>query len=210
MKSQNIAQYRYKYKFCPMCGTKFDSFFMKNNDPARFICKECNFIDYQDPKVVVNSIIQLNDNIIFLKGVKELEAGRWTLPGGFVDRGETIESAAERESAEECGIRTSIEHLVGIYSYPGELEITVIFAARYISGELSAGDEIQEVKLFNPRHIPWKELAYPGVARALQDYCAEFLKFRPIVDMGDSNLISHLNRSREYPLEKSDFLLNME
>lgn len=206
MESQNIAQYRYRYKFCPMCGTEFDSFYMKNNDPARFICKECNFIDYQDPKVVVSSIVELNDRIIFLKGFKELETDKWTLPGGYVDRGETLESAAERESTEECGIRTSIEHLVGIYSYPGKLEITVIFVARYISGELFAGDEIQDVKLFNPKDIPWDKLAYPSIAKALQDYCTELLKFKPIVDIDDSNLISHLHRSREYPFGKSDFI----
>ena len=74
MESQNIAQYKYKYRFCPMCGTEFESFFMKNSDPARFICRECNFIDYQDPKVVVNSIVQINDRIIFLKGEVEMVA----------------------------------------------------------------------------------------------------------------------------------------
>ena len=206
MESQNIAQYKYRYKFCPMCGTEFDSFFMKNNEPARFICKECNFIDYQDPKVIVNSIVQFNDKIIFLKRVKELETDKWTLPGGYVDRGETIEFAAERESTEECGIRTSIEHLMGIYSYPGKVEIAVIFVARYISGELFAGDETQEVKLFNPKNIPWDKLAYPSIAKALQDYCAEFVKFKPIVDIEESNLISQLLWRREYPFGKSDFL----
>jgi ADP-ribose pyrophosphatase YjhB (NUDIX family) len=206
MENQNTAQYKYKYKFCPMCGAKFDSFYMKSHEPARFICKECSFIDYQDPKLIVNSIIRFNDKIVLLKRTKELEADKWTLPGGYVDRGETIESAAERESKEECGIRTSVEHFMGIYSYPGKMEVAVIFVARYLSGELVAGDEILEVKLFDPKNIPWDKLAYPSITEALQDYNAELVKFKPIFDFEKSNLIRQVHFAREYPFRKPDFL----
>jgi ADP-ribose pyrophosphatase YjhB (NUDIX family) len=205
MESQKIARYKYKYKFCPMCGAKFDSFYMKTNDPARYICKECSFIDYQDPKLIVNSIIRFNDKIVLLKRAKEVETDKWTLPGGYVDRGETIEFAAEREAMEECGIRINVEHVMGIYSYPGKMGVVVIFVARYLSGELVAGDETVEVKLLDPKNIPWDKLAFPSIANALEDYCAEFIKSKQIMDIDKSNVISHFHRRREYPFEKTDF-----
>ena len=44
--------------------------------------------------------------------------GQYALPGGFVDYGETVEAAVQRELEEETGVRTGITRLVGVYSAP--------------------------------------------------------------------------------------------
>ena len=170
MESKNITHYKYRYKFCPFCGTKFGLFFLKNSEPPRHTCKECGFIDYQDPKLIVNSIILCDDKIVVLKRAKEPLSDKWTFPGGYVDRGETIESAAKRETMEECGISIRIEYLTGLYSSPGRIKMVAIFVASYLSGELIAGDETLEVKLLSLNNIPWDKLAFPSMAEALQDY----------------------------------------
>lgn len=181
MESQNITHYKYRYKFCPFCGTEFNLFFLKNKEPPKHTCKKCGFIDYQDPKLVVNSIIQFNDKIVFLRRAKEPESTKWTFPGGYVDRGETIESAAKRETLEECGININLDYLMGLYSYPRKIEVVAFFAASYLSGELIAGDETLEIKLLSLDNIPWDKLAFPSISEALKDYSAKYSQ--PCLDM---------------------------
>lgn len=183
MESQNITHYKYRYKYCPFCGKKFDLFFLKNNEPPRQTCNECGFIDYQDPKLIVNSIIKFNDKIVVLKRAKEPESDKWTFPGGYVDRGETIESAAIRETMEECGISIRIEYLTGLYSYPGKIKMVAIFVASYLSGELVAGDETLEVKLVSLENIPWDKLAFPSMVKALRDYRTRSAQSSQMMDM---------------------------
>ena len=192
MESQNITHYKYRYKYCPFCGTEFSLFFLKNKEPPRHTCNECGFIDYQDPKLIVNSIIQFNDKIVVLRRAKEPESDKWTFPGGYVDRGETIESAAKREAMEECGIRISIDYLMGLYSYPGKIEVVAIFVARYLSGELIAGEDTLEVKLLSLHNVPWDKLAYPSMTEALQEYRTKSEQTRQEIDMEKQNVVHPL------------------
>ena len=170
MEIRSCNRKKYSFKFCPACGAELKSYLMKENEPPRLVCTECGFINYQDPKLVVNSIIEFNNRIIFLKRIGESESCRLALPGGYVDRGETLESAAKREAMEECGIEVGIQYLQGLYSYPGKTEIVAIFIAKYISGELIAGDGASEVKLLNQNSIPWNRLAFPSIYLALWEY----------------------------------------
>lgn len=165
-----MTHYKYKYKFCPICGVEFKISFMNSNKPYRRACHECGFIDYQDPKLVVNSIVELDGKILLLKRDRKFGTGKWSLPGGYMDRGETVEGAAEREAREECGVKIRIKYLLGLYSYPGKCEVVTIFVAEYLSGQLIAGDETSEVRLWGPENIPWNRLAFPSINLALNDY----------------------------------------
>jgi ADP-ribose pyrophosphatase YjhB (NUDIX family) len=128
---------------------------------------------YLDPKVVACSVIEMDGRIVILKrGIRPLK-GRWVLPGGYVDRGEEVRTAALRETLEECGLRTRIERLLGVYSYPGKTEVVVAYVAGYLSGELSADDETLEARLVSPEEIPWDELAFQSTIDALKAYCEE-------------------------------------
>ena len=88
-----------------------------------------------------------------------------------MDRGEKVEDAAVRETEEECGIKTRIKNLLGIYSYHGRTVVVVVYVAEYLSGDLGAGDETQEVRFFHAEEIPWNDLAFPSTVDALKDYC---------------------------------------
>lgn len=88
-----------------------------------------------------------------------------------MDRGEVVETAALRETKEECGIQVRITDLLGIYSNKGETVVVVVYLARPISGELIPDEEIQEIEFFRPEEIPWDELAFRSTMDALKDYC---------------------------------------
>jgi ADP-ribose pyrophosphatase YjhB (NUDIX family) len=143
----------------------------KDREPARLVCSRCDFIFYLDPKLVACSIVEMDNGIVLLKRGIEPQKGKWVIPGGYVDRGEEVKAAALRETEEECGLKTSINKLLGVYSYPGRLVVVVVYVAEYLSGDLIIGDESQDVRLYRPKEIPWRALAFQSTVDALGDYC---------------------------------------
>jgi len=100
----------------------------------------------------------------------------WALPGGFVDVGETVESAARREALEETALRVRLIHLLGCYSNPQRDPRGHTASLVYIGeaqGEPKAQDDARRVKIFSPDKLP-EPLAFDH-ARILSDYRA----FRP-------------------------------
>ena len=81
----------------------------------------------------------------------------WAIPGGFVDVGESVESAAEREAEEETGLEVECLQLLGIYSDPARDPRGHTASAVYVAeanGEPVAGDDAGEVGIFEPDHTP--------------------------------------------------------
>lgn len=160
-----------EYRFCPVCGGNLESVTLKDHEPERLVCSRCRFVFYQDPKLVACSIVEVAGKIILLKRSIEPQKGKWVLPGGYVDRGEEVRSAAVRETREECGLETRITKLHGVYSYPRKLAVVVVYNAEVLGGHLEAGDESDEARLYRPEEIPWDHLAFESTSDALRDYC---------------------------------------
>jgi ADP-ribose pyrophosphatase YjhB (NUDIX family) len=160
----------FTFRFCPACGGSLQSRKIKENEPERLVCTQCRFVLYQDPKLVACSIVEMKDKIVLLRRAIEPKKGKWVVPGGYVDQGEEVESAALRETLEECGIKTRIRKLQGVYSYTGRVAVVVVYVAEYVSGDLIADDESQEVRLCTLADIPWEDLAFPSTVDALKDY----------------------------------------
>ena len=106
----------YIYRFCPVCSGELKSSILKDQDPARLVCSQCDLILYLDPKLVACTIVEIDDKILLLKRNIDPRKGKWVVPGGYVDRGEEVEAATLREVREECGIEIRIKKLLGVYS----------------------------------------------------------------------------------------------
>jgi ADP-ribose pyrophosphatase YjhB (NUDIX family) len=91
--------------------------------------------------------------------------GRWGMPGGGVEIGESVAAAIEREVREETGLTVAVERLVGVYSDPklqvvrypnGDVVhyISTAFACRIVSGTLQTCDESLDLRFFPPTELP--------------------------------------------------------
>jgi 8-oxo-dGTP pyrophosphatase MutT (NUDIX family) len=107
------------------------------------------------------------------------DSGRWALPGGVMDIGETIAQCAEREVKEETGLTVTAYHLIGIYSDPdhvfvysdGEVrqEFSVCFACRILGGDIAKSDESLEVKFWPVQDLDNLEM-HPSIRQRISHY----------------------------------------
>ncbi len=159
-----------EYNFCPRCGEKLETRLLKEGDPERLVCGNCGFVFYLGPKLVAGAIFELGGGIVLVQRAIEPGYGKWTFPGGFVERGEVAEAAAEREVFEECGLEIEVTGIIGLYSYEGQIPAIAVFGARVTGGEPRALDETMSVESFPRDGLPWGEMAFPSTEHALKDY----------------------------------------
>jgi len=144
-------------KFCPICAAPLE--LRATGANQRPTCPQCGHVVYYDPKVAAICIVERKGEILMIRRALQPGIGLWSIPGGYVDRGEVVEEAAAREVREETGLRVEVERLVGLFSERGHPVIVAVFAARETGGALEAGPEAQEVAFFNPGTLP--ALAFP-------------------------------------------------
>jgi ADP-ribose pyrophosphatase YjhB (NUDIX family) len=134
------------------------------------VCGSCGFVFYLGPKLVAGTIVELDGGIVLIRRAIEPGYGKWTFPGGFVERGEAAEAAAARETLEEIGLRVEPTGIVGLYTYEGQVPAIVVFAAEATGGEPEPLDETLDVRAFPRDGLPWAEMAFPSTEHALKDY----------------------------------------
>jgi ADP-ribose pyrophosphatase YjhB (NUDIX family) len=159
-----------EYRFCPRCAGRLEGRIIKEGEPERLVCGECGFVFYLGPKLVVGAITELEGGIVLIQRSIEPGYGRWTFPGGFVERGEIAETAAARETLEETGLMIETTGIVGLYTYEDQIPAIAVFSARVTGGEPTPLDETLAVKSFPRDELPWSEMAFPSTEQALKDY----------------------------------------
>lgn len=112
------------------------------------------------PFVTTDGIILENKKILLVKRVPYPFSGYWTLPGGHVDYGETLEKAIKREIKEELGIKVKIKKLIGVYSDPKRdpryHTVSVIYLLEKPKGKIKLNWESSEYKYFSLSNLPKK------------------------------------------------------
>ncbi len=136
----------------------------------RLVCPDCNYIAYENPKVVVGVVATWEDKLLMCRRAIEPRKGYWTLPAGFMEMGESPEEGAAREAWEEARAQLEIVDLLAFYSLNHISQLQLFFRARLLTPDVSAGPESEEVGLFAFDGLPDSDLAFPSVRWAIDHY----------------------------------------
>jgi ADP-ribose pyrophosphatase YjhB (NUDIX family) len=160
-------------KYCPDCGGAIELRIPLDDNRLRHVCTVCSMIHYQNPKMVIGAIPVWQDKVLLCRRAIEPQYGKWTLPGGFMENGESTTQAALRETLEEASARIAIADLYSMYSLPYINQVHLLFRAELLDLDFAPGPESLEVRLFTEAEIPWDELAFRPVRYSLEHYFAE-------------------------------------
>jgi ADP-ribose pyrophosphatase YjhB (NUDIX family) len=147
-------------------------------------CPQCERIMYSNPTPV--GVVVIADScpstgrtrVLLVRRAIQPRKGYWTVPGGFLENGESTVEGAIREAQEEAGADIVVKSLLGVYSLPMADQLMIWFRAEFTEGAPLEGEdrrfearhESLEAKLFAYDEIPWKELAFPSTRMALEDF----------------------------------------
>jgi ADP-ribose pyrophosphatase YjhB (NUDIX family) len=140
------------------------------DDRERLTCADCGFIAYENPKIVVGTVVSEAGRILLCRRAIEPRRGFWTLPAGYMEMAETVEEGARREAWEEAGARIALEGVLAIYSIARIGQVQVIYRGHLAEPGITAGTESLEVRFFAWDEIPWDQLAFPTVHWALRHW----------------------------------------
>jgi len=121
----------------------------------------------ETPLVGVGAIIIEEGRVVLVKrGHPPLE-GKWSIPGGVLEVGETLRKAVVREALEETGLAVEPGELLGVFERvlpdeQGRMKyhyVLIDFLCRRVAGELAAGDDASEVRWLRREELASLELA---------------------------------------------------
>jgi ADP-ribose pyrophosphatase YjhB (NUDIX family) len=162
-----------KFRYCPRCGEEQ----LRPNDAKSFACLSCGFIYYHGAAAVAVGIIEYEDKIILTRRANEPQKGLLSLPGGFVDYEEALESALIREIQEELNLTiTAPAYLCSHWErYLSQDVVYFCAIAFYVVkvndiSNVAANDDIDAFWLIHPSDIDDNKLAFESDRVALDKY----------------------------------------
>jgi ADP-ribose pyrophosphatase YjhB (NUDIX family) len=139
----------------------------------RACCDHCGAIHYVNPRPVVGTIPVWGDEVLLCRRAIEPRYGKWTLPAGFMEIGETTADGAIRETIEEAGAHIALGPLFTVIDVPHVEQVHIFFQARLLDALFEPGEESLEVRLFREHLIPWDEIAFRTVAATLRHFFSD-------------------------------------
>jgi ADP-ribose pyrophosphatase YjhB (NUDIX family) len=161
--------FRHPLKHCKNCGSAVAYRLPDDGDTReRAICPACHTVHYENPLNVVGTLPVWEDKVLLCKRNIEPRYGKWTLPAGFMELGETVAQGAARETDEEAGAQIE---LLGLYTLMNVVRVGQVhffYRAKLLSTTFHPGHETIEARLFSENEVPWDDIAFRTVRETLQ------------------------------------------
>ena len=153
-KMEGLSQHM--FKFCPLCRCYLRK--RQIDSRKRLVCQRCGWIHYKNPLPVAACAAKDRENkILIVKRNLKPGINRWALPGGFIESGETPETACLRELEEETGIRGKIKRLIDLYiqntRHYGPL-LVIGYEVGISENNLSLSSELKDAKFCSKEDLP--------------------------------------------------------
>ncbi|MBA4263284.1 MAG: NUDIX hydrolase [Comamonadaceae bacterium] len=162
---------------CRECGAAVAYRLPDDGDTKpRAVCTACHTVHYENPLNVVGTVPVWGESgeqvLLCLRNI-EPRRGKWTLPAGFMELGETTAQGAARETDEEAGAQIELGELFTLMNVPRVGQVHMYYRARLLSDRFHPGIETIEARLFTEDQIPWEEIAFRTVRETLEHYFAD-------------------------------------
>ena len=157
------------WTYCPRCRGLLD------RGAGRVSCPGCGFVAYANSAPTASALVlDRNGRVLLARRAHEPDAGKWDIPGGFLDEGEHPEDALRRELLEETGLLIEPGRYLGVWmdvygDGPGApATLNLVWTASVLAGEAAPDDDVVELGWFAADELPARdELAFRMVARVL-------------------------------------------
>ena len=136
------------YLFCPICGKPLQKSIIDNQ--TRSTCLDCSYVHWGNFSLGVGGVLWHNNKVLLVQRAHNPGKGMWTIPGGYVDQGESIGEAIIREIQEETGIKVKPLAIIALRDRPDEKHDTyIIFLMQFLGGTLQAQpEEVSDLGFF--------------------------------------------------------------
>ena len=154
-----------EFKYCPLCGKGLTKNTVNGKGLVCCMSNNCGYVFWDNPLPVVAAIVEMDGTVVLARN-KEWPEKVFGLVTGFLEKGETPETAVKREVKEELGLDSEIVELVGVYSFFERNQLIIAYQLS-AAGEIKLGDELAEIKSIPVDKLkPWPF----GTGHAVRDW----------------------------------------
>ena len=162
--------HRVPIRHCRHCGSAVSYLVPEGDNRERAVCPSCAHIHYENPLNVVGTVPFWEDRVLLCRRNIEPRHGKWTLPAGFHELGESTAAGALRETDEEAGARIDLLGLFSVLNVVRVGQVHLYYRAQLLDTNFAPGPETIEARLFREDEIPWEEIAFRTVSVTLERY----------------------------------------
>ena len=167
--------------FCSDCGARLER--ARRYGRERGVCPRCGRIDFRTPSVAAAAVLRDGGGRILMveRGPESSRPGLWSFPAGYVDYGEDVREAGEREVREETGLEVKLSRPVFAatnFHDPLKLCVCLWFTGEVVGGRQTPGSDAAAVGWFYPDDLP--DLAFETDAALINQIRRGELDISPV------------------------------